>query len=262
MSSTLRRIGVFFLLAYVLTWIGNLGNYIWPSELWPAPMNPLGPLMAAPLAIWLTEGGSGVKAWLKRIGNFRAPVWVYAIAILGPLAIILISVGLAALSGATTQDLPHYEWFEFIIAVPIALLMGPGPEELTFRGYGQHELQKVMSPLMTALWIGIGVAVWHLPLILTGDITLPWIICIVAVSVVYAWIYNMGGSIWPVVMVHFTVNYFGGAYFGQIIATPEGQLLYAGFYAGIYVLWAAGLAWLSGPSLGLNPQTKATVQTV
>jgi CAAX protease family protein len=258
MSAIYRRIGVFFILTYALTWFGNLGNLVWPSELWPS-MNPLGPLMAAPLALWLTGGGLAVKNWLRRLGNFRAPIWVYAISLLGPLAIILASVGLASASGAATQGLPHVEWFEFIILVPIMLLMGPAPEELSFRGLAQHDLQQASSPLFTALLIGVGVAIWHLPLVLAGDITAPWIVCIVAVSVVYAWIYNQGGSIWPVVMVHFTVNYFGGNYFGEIIATPEGQLVYAGIHAGFYVLWAAAIFWIAGPELRRKAATSVVM---
>src|SRR5690606_30768328 len=181
-------------------------------------------LMAAPLAIWLTEGTVGLKAWGKRLITFRAPVWVYAVAFFGPLAIILGSVGLTAATGAGTQALPALGVLDFLLLIPIALIAGPGPEEVSFRGYAQHEMQKQMSPLTAALIIGLAVVIWHAPLLLIGEMAWPWAICIVAVSVVYAWLYNQGGSVWPVVTVHFVVNYFGGEYFGQIIATPEGQL--------------------------------------
>lgn len=251
MPVTFRHIGVFFLITYALTWFGIAGNFVWPSVYWPT-MNPLGPVMAAPLAILVTEGRGALGAWFSRLGNIRAPLWVYAVAFAGPLAIIIGSVGLAAVAGAPTQDLPQYAWYEFLIGVPIAMFMGPAPEELAFRGHGQHELQKAMSPLMASLWIGSGVAIWHLPLILSGQITLPWIVSILAVSVVYAWIYNVGGSVWPVVTVHFTVNYFGGEFLGQIVATPDGQYLYASIFAGFYVLWALTIVAITGASLGLR----------
>ena len=56
MNATQRRIVIFFLVTYALSWFGWLGNWLAPSEYWPLPMNPLGPIVAAPLVIWLTEG--------------------------------------------------------------------------------------------------------------------------------------------------------------------------------------------------------------
>ena len=94
------------------------------------------------------------------------------------------------------------------------LIAGPAPEELSFRGYGQHELQQEMSPLNAAIWIGIGVLIWHVPLFLFGEVPWPFIVTLVAVSVVYAWLYQLGGSVWPLVTLHFVVNYFGGDWFG------------------------------------------------
>ena len=220
MSVTQRRILYFFLLSYAFTWFGWLGNALAPSGAWPLPMNPLGPLMAAPLVIWLTEGGAGVKAWLRRIGRFRAPLRVYAAAFLIPLGVIFASMLFAAATGATMLPLPEIAFADFFLAIPIILMFGPLPEEVSFRGYGQVTLQQEMSPLSTALAIGVGVLVWHAPLILIGDLAWPWMICIVAVSVVYAWLYNTGGSVWPLVLLHFTVNYFGGEFLGQVVVRP------------------------------------------
>src|SRR5690606_26670330 len=83
MSALVSRMAVFFGLAYAFTWMGWLGNAIWPSDYWLLPMNPFGPLMAAPIAILIMDGVEGLKAWGKRLINFRAPLWVYAAALLG-----------------------------------------------------------------------------------------------------------------------------------------------------------------------------------
>ena len=233
-----HRMSVFFTLALAFTWGGILGNLLWPSEFWLQPMNPLGPLIAAPLALLMTEGRQGLAAWWRRVLNLRAPAWVYATAVLGPLAVIAGALALTGLSGATIRPLDEISFLDALVVVPLILLSGPLPEELTFRGYAQHELQRVISPLSAALIVGVGVVVWHLPLIVSGELAWPWTISIVAVSVVYAWLYRSGGSVWPVVLVHFVVNYFGSGFLGAAVSEPQTQMLYAEIYAGFYVLWA------------------------
>jgi membrane protease YdiL (CAAX protease family) len=261
MSSTIYRISVFFAFAYAFTWGGIVGNWVWPSELWLQPMNPLGPLMAAPLAIWLTGGVGGLKAWGRRLINFRAPLWVYAAALLGPLFVIMASVGLAGASGAAIRPLPELGLLDFILAIPLVLVLGgPAGEELAFRGYAQQELQKAVTPLTAALLIGGGVVIWHAPLLALGNLGWPMAVCIVAVSIVYAWLYRAGGSVWPVVVLHFSVNYFGPEYIGSMVAEPEGQFIYQLFFLGFYLIWAGLIVWRSGPSLaGHRPLVVRTV---
>jgi membrane protease YdiL (CAAX protease family) len=116
----------------------------------------------------------------------------------------------------------------------------------------QHELQQVISPLMAALVIGVGVVVWHAPLIIIGDLGWPMTICIVAVSVVYAWLYRMGGSVWPVVALHFSVNYFGPELFGSMVTGADGQFVYRLFFMAFYIVWAGLIVWKFGPSLGAS----------
>jgi uncharacterized protein len=250
MTATHRRIILFFIVTYVLSWFGWLGNWIWPGlPIWPLPNNPFGPILAAPLVLWFTEGRAGLMAWLRRLSKFRAPVWLYAVALLVPLAIILISVGLATVSGAATQPLPEREALEFLILIPVLILLGPIEEEPAFRGYGLHELQQTMTPLAASLWIGLGVLIWHAPIFLVGGIPWPFIGTIVAVSVVYGWLYQLGGSVWPLVVLHFSVNYFGGEYFGSMIA-PSGQVIYSIYFAVFYLIWVAFIVWRYGSELG------------
>jgi len=249
MPRAYTRVLLFFLVTYALTWVGNLGNYLWPSDAWPRPMNPLGPLVAAPLVLWLYDGGPAVAAWFRRILRFRAPPWLYATAFLLPLAIILGSVGLAIAIGTKSGPLPSYAASEFIIGIPIVLLFGPLPEEPGFRGLGLHELRDSMTTLTAALIIGLGVLIWHLPLFLTGDLPLPIAVVLPAVSVVYAWLYTRGGSVWPLVLAHWVQNYFGGNFFGMVFAPPD-QWIWLSFLTVAYLLWAALLVWRYGPELG------------
>lgn len=252
----MRRVLLFFLVSYALTWFGWLGNLLAPSAYWPLPMFPFGPLIAAPLVIWLTEGKAAVKAWWHRILRFRGPFPIYAAAFGVPLAIILASIGLAATLGAPTRPLPERGLAEFLVLIPVMLLMGPLPEEVSFRGYGQHMLQDEIAPLFAAIVIGLGVLIWHVPLFLLGNIPWPFIITIVAVSVVYAWLYRAGESVWPLVVLHFQVNYFGGEWLGRTIA-DEGQVLYSLLFMTFYLLWAFLIVWRLGPGLRSEGKTPA-----
>jgi uncharacterized protein len=145
--------------------------------------------------------------------------------------------------------LPERGAIEFLILVPVLVLMGPLPEEPAFRGHGQATLENSMTPLAAALLIGIGVVIWHLPVLVFGSIAWPVAFAILAVSVVYAWLMRAGGSVWPLVVAHFSVNYFGGEYLGLMIAEPKGQIIYTGFMAACYVLWAFVIVWRGGPAL-------------
>mgnify|MGYP001390841621 CR=1 FL=1 len=211
-------------------------------------MFPLGPLIAALLVIGFTDGKTGLKAWWARIKKFRAPLWIYAVAAIFPLCIILMSIALAAAYGAPTQPLDAKGPVELLVLILIMLLLGPLPEELSFRGYGQHYLQETMSPLAASVWIGIGVLIWHAPVFLFGKVPWPFVITIVAVSVVYAWLYRAGQSLWPLVVLHFQVNYFGGEWLGRYIA-EEGQIVYSLFFMAFYLIWVVLIIWRCGPTL-------------
>jgi len=253
MTAIQRRIVIFFLLSYLLTWWGYALVWLFPSQTWAAENFALGPLIAAPIVIWFTEGRDGLMRWLKRLIRFRAPVWVYTAAFFVPLGIAALSTVFAIAVGAPAGPVPVYGPGELVLYFGIVLIAGPFPEEVTFRGFGQHELQTEISPFAASLWIGLGVVIWHLPLFISGED--PWLIAItvMAVSVVYAWLYCRGGSVWPVVIVHFTHNYFGAAFFGQIFAGPD-RMPFVEILTVLYIVWVALILWRQGSSLGLKQQ--------
>ncbi len=244
---TYFRIALFFALACALTW--------WPFVV-PGfapdghPTNfALGPLIAAPIVILASEGRAGLVAWLRRIARVRAPLWVYATAFFGPLGIAALSTIFAIAVGTPAGVPPTYGVGDLLFYAGVVLVAGPLPEEVTFRGYGQHELQRQMSPLAASLWIGLGVVIWHLPLFVSGED--PWLIAVavMAVSVVYAWLFVAGGSVWPVVIVHFTHNYLGAGFFQEVFAGPD-RMPFVAFLTAFYVAWVVLVVARLGPSLG------------
>ncbi len=249
-----KRLIAFFALSCALTWFGNVGNLIWPSGAWPAPMNPLGPLMAAPIVIALTEGRAGLGRWWRRITRLRAPIRIYAAAFFIPLAIIAASFGLTVALGARLAPLPSYGVVEVLVTVAaVVLVFGPMAEELSFRGYGLDALERTISPLAASLWIGLGVAIWHLPLFLTGELPLTVLIPLAGVAVVYGWLYRAGGSVWPLVILHGQLNCVSSLVTGPMMPDAGDQSLYLAILGVFYLAWAALIVRAAGTSLVRRP---------
>lgn len=244
-----RNILAFFALSCALTWSGYVGNLFWPSDNWPS-MNPLGPLIAAPIVIGWTEGRAGLRAWWRRITRFRAPGWVYAAAFCIPLAFIAGSFGLTVALGADVAPLPSYGVGEVLVTVAIVVMVfGPMTEEVSFRGYGLDALQRTISPLAASLWIGAGVALWHLPLFLSGDLPLTVLMPLGGVAVVYGWLYRAGGSVWPLVILHGQLNCVANLLTGPMMPDPRDQAVYLAILGVFYLAWAALIVLRCGPSL-------------
>ena len=135
-----------------------------------------------------------------------------------------------------------------IMALPIAILFGPVTEETAFRGFAQHDLECRVSPFTASMWVGLGVLTWHIPLFATHEI--PWTVAIAlpAVSVVYAWLYRRGGSVWPLVILHTIVNTWSGMYVGGVF-DGDAAVVRLGVLAACYVAWAGFIVWRGGVAL-------------
>lgn len=249
MTVAQQRVFWFFLATFGFSWCSIVGNWLWPSAAWGSPVSPYGPLFAAIAVITLMEGRDGLQRWWGVWKNFRAPVWLYALALFIPIAIVLFTLGRAALSGVTIDPLPEREWSEFLILVPILLLNGPLQEHPGFQGYAQVQLEKDLTPLTSALLVGLGVYIWHLPIFALSGNWYPIGLGIIGMAVVNAWMLRVGGSVWPIILAHLSVNYFGGGYLNRTVTEPVDQMLYQGIMSGCYVAWAAYLVWRYGPSL-------------
>lgn len=252
MTISQTRVFWFFVATFVLSWIGIAGDRVWPSAAWLAPVSPYGPALAALFIIGVTEGRQGLLKFWGVCTNFRAPRWLYALALFVPLAIVLFTLARASLSGVNIGPLPSREWSEFLILIPILLVAGPLQEHPSFQGYAQTQLEQEMTPLTSALLIGSGVFVWHLPIFILSGFWPPIALGILGMAVVNAWMLKVGGSVWPLIVAHLSVNYFGGGYLNRTITEPIEQTLYQGIMGGCYVFWAVYLIWRYGPSLAAS----------
>lgn len=211
-----HRLLAFFVLAYAISWSS------WPAYaagLVPRmEFLPIGPLAAAVIVIALAEGRAGFRAWGRRLIRWRVGwVW-YAVALLLPPLMALVT-GFANMAlGAPAPGLAQVTWSGLLAVFAVRLvnpLDGPLGEEPGFRGYALPLLQARWAPLRSAALLGVVVAFWHVPLVVFGQLSLIGLPTTFAITFLYVWLFNRtGGSVLLTYLFHdsqgtFTVGSFG-----------------------------------------------------
>ena len=213
-----HRLLAFFVLTYAISWAS------WPayaSGLIPRmEFLPVGPLAAAIIVIALAEGRAGFRTWGRRLLRWRVGwVW-YAVALLFPAALVLVTGLITMALGASAPGLGQLTWSGLLTVFAVRLvnpLDGPLGEEPGFRGYALPLFQAARPPLLSAAILGVLVALWHVPLVLFGGLSLIGLPTTFAITFLYVWLFNRtGGSVLLTYLFHnsqgtFTVGSFGFA---------------------------------------------------
>src|SRR5215208_5742719 len=194
--SALRRYPLitFFALTYVLTWapLPFIGFFA------------AGPLLAALIAIPLTQGLAGLKEFGLRIIRWRVRWYWYVVAIGLPLAIHLLTVVLNLAAGVDIPQQPFTSFSGFLLGFALRLINpadGPVGEEPGWRGFALPGLQSTLSPLASTAILAVLITVWHLPLFFLVGGGLPLSIIVGGImgpltfTFVATWLFNhTGGS--------------------------------------------------------------------
>lgn len=211
-----HRLPAFFVLAFAISWCS------WPlyaAGLMPQfEFLPIGPLAAALMVIGLAEGRAGFRAWGRRLIRWGVGwVW-YAVALFLPPLMALVT-GFANMAlGAPAPGLAQVTWSGLLAVFAVRLvnpLDGPLGEEPGFRGYALPLLQARWAPLRSAALLGVVVALWHVPLVVFGQLSLIGLPTTFAITFLYVWLFNRtGGSVLLTYLFHdaqgtFTVGSFG-----------------------------------------------------
>jgi hypothetical protein len=200
---------------------------------------PLGPIVAAAI-VAATMGMPALGEWGRQLLRLRAaPAW-YALAFAAPLALALGAVLLNHAFGAplpTVAQLANWSSLpgEF---VGILILIGIG-EEAGWTAFAAPRLLRGRS-LLEAWGILASIRViWHLPLMLTGD--LPYVLGIVgnaAFQFLLLWMFRRSGGAWFLAAIwHAMLNTTGGAFFFQMVQGVDQERLGV-LFAGVYALAA------------------------
>jgi membrane protease YdiL (CAAX protease family) len=125
--------------------------------------------------------------------------------------------------GASSADLGG--WPSLIPTFFILLLvpgLGGAWEEPGWRGYALPRLQTGRSALVASLMLGVLWALWHLPLMVVGEVNWSDLVLIIAVSVVFAWVFNnASGSVLIVMLMHAMNNTISGNFFGPMFSGAD-----------------------------------------
>lgn len=190
------RLAAFFGLAFVISW------WVWPLTLLnpdSSPMVPFGPALAAAVVAFLCGGKDGLLRLVRQLARWRVPVRWYIVALALPCLLVLAAAALTVAGGAPAPDLgPNPGWFMLIGTFASTLVIVGLFEELGWRGYALPLMQQNHTALAAALILGVVWALWHLPE-LVSDPTgqrppVPFMLLVIAQSVLLAWIYNSTGS--------------------------------------------------------------------
>ncbi len=212
-----RRVALFFVATYALTWALFAPILLSGQPLFALPLGlnalfffaTVAPSLVACVLAAVQGGRRGLAALLGQATLWRFGLRWYVTALL--LAALLDALALAVeiLAGRGPRSLRLT--FQIQLVIPFAAL----GEEFGWRGYALPRLQKLSRPLPAALLLGIVWACWHLPyFVVAGNYPspaalyfIPFAIQIVASSVLISWIYNRtGGSLLATIIYHAALN--------------------------------------------------------
>src|SRR5215203_3722191 len=213
----------FFVLAYALSWWGVI---LYTINHYLPPVASFGPFLAALVMLAITHGKAGVLGLLKRMVRWRVgPAW-YAAAFGLPVAITLCATVLNVLLGAQAPSAAELGGWTGLLPRFFLLLLIPGIggawEEPGWRGYALPQLQAERSALSASLILGVLWALWHLPLMVVGEVHYSDIVFVIAWTVVFTWVFNnTRGSVLLAMLMHATNNTISGSFFGPMFSGAD-----------------------------------------
>jgi uncharacterized protein len=235
----------YFLIAFAFSWLMFLPallTYYGVLNLSPqmvgllAIAGLLGPILSGLIMTAVTEGGAGIRRWLRRIVRWRVGFQWYLFALVGlPVFMVLGTlVRPGALESFQTlaplSVLPYLSAFVFMV-----LIGGPLFEEPGWSGFAQPRLQRLHGPLIGGLVLGSLWALWHLPgfLIPSQDLTdipprgtvldfVVFSLALIGLRLVIMWVFNnTRGSVLMAILVHASWNTFYSAALVQLFPAPS-----------------------------------------
>lgn len=214
-----RPLLAFYVLAFGITWLGWLPQAAHSRGLIPIDtpvfyvLGGVGPGLAAWLVLRALHGGDGDRTLFAPLLRWRVGLVWYAVALALPTAICLAGVSAAEQLGSVLSVSGPGMGLLLTFAL---YLVAAVPEEVGWRGFALPRLQDRHSALTASLIVGVLWALWHLPLLWNADNVMssypliPWLAGVVAITVVYTWLFNStAGSVLIVTVFHGTANTAG-----------------------------------------------------
>lgn len=235
----------YFMIAYIVSWsfeiplaLSYQGIIATQIPMWFHYFVALGPLTAALIMTFLTDGSSGIRNLMARVFKWRLDVRYYVFVIFVPISLFAVA---CVLNRIFTGNFPNLillgevDYLPYLTplgALGIWLITFGLGEETGWRGYALPHLQKTRSATTSTLILGILWACWHLPMffyrdtyIQMGILGFPMLaLSLLCAAMIFTWLYNStNGSLCIVIIFHalfnwLTSNEAGGQFAGMILS--------------------------------------------
>jgi uncharacterized protein len=267
----------FFVIALAASWIAwlpyilsNHGLGVWDFSfpggaaggqlLGMLPGAYLGPIGAALAVTAIADGRAGLRAWARRLWNWKVS-WRWYVGILVSVPAAMVLSGLV-FSGGQAELPPAALVLALVPGLLIQMVTTGLAEEPGWRDFALPRMQRRVGAARAAVAIGALWGVWHLPLFLTQwgewpDVSwyrpLEFVGFCIAFNVVMAWVFNRTGQSLPMAMLlHVSVNNFSGVS-GEMFPSWDVAMFQHVLLAGAAVAAAVTLVGSRG-RLGYGPQ--------
>lgn len=267
-SDNTKELIKYFVLSYAISWAiafplalqkQHIIQPIFP--LWAHYFIGFGPMFAALIVSWHTQGMNGIQKMIQRILHWKVHLWWWLIAIL-PLLFGLTICFILNLVNDADLTLSTFGTVHFLPPLGIGALMlwiftfGFG-EEIGWRGYALPRLQKKYNALKATAILAVLWALWHLPqffYLFDPDIAIGWAVGLFAGAIVFTWLFNStAGSIPVVAVFHGSFNY--------ITAAKIDNNIPAAVISTIVMIWAVVIIVLYKPK-NLSTHKRVTADTL
>ncbi len=195
-------------------WIaGAVSGATVTSTLSIASLMVVAPFIAGVALTWRWVGARGVRSLLLRAIDPRLPRgagWYLPVLLLMPAALVL-EVAAIRFSG---RMVPAFEVVPAAVLADLAVFwVAATLEEVGWTGFATDRLQAGRSALASAVVLGVGWALWHVPAMLDmpAGHSWSWIMLqcanLVAMRVLIVWVYNASGrSLFAAIAFHAVYN--------------------------------------------------------
>jgi membrane protease YdiL (CAAX protease family) len=193
----------------------------------------------------LWEGRQGLRQMGRRVIQFNIGGRWYLASVLLVVIATLGQIGISAIRG---QSFDFSLFLKQLGSFLPLIILGPISEELGWRGYAQDRLERLISPILAAVMIGVVWAFWHLPLFFmvgtaqyeNGLPFLPFLITLTTLSIVFAWLHqHTARSIWTAIFFHWIYTCAG-----QVVSSGIPQTTQNAWFSCIPYVVIAGLVML------------------
>lgn len=223
-SGTLLPLLAFAVLACVFGWMFIIGSAVTSGA--GSGQFPLGPIMAA-AAVSAALGWSGLRTWGRQLGRLgAAPGW-YLFALLAPVVLLGAAVLVNAALGAPLPSAAQLADGAALGPTFIGILIGIGiGEEAGWTAFAAPRLFATNSFVRAWLALSVMRTVWHLPLMLQGDLSLTLGIGgNFAFQFLVLWLMQRTGVWLLAALWHTVLNTIGGSFlFGMVQGADQERL--------------------------------------